>query len=338
MRFSLKALTALALTTTTLVGCGAAGSPMGLGHYRTMSRFGGLGVSPYSLWVLPDQGDGPVLQAINSAQKSIQLEDYMFTLGGASGPVAQALIAKARAGVDVRVILDRAPYGGHNPNPATAQALQAGGVQCQTSSPAFTYTHEKSMVVDGQVAVVMTFNMTNAGVASNREYGVVDTNPQDVADISNVFVADWNRAPVTVSAPNLVVSPINSRAKILALIDSAQSSILLEDEELNDPIVAQHLGAKAKAGVNVRVEVANGTSNAATQQLLASNGVTQFETMTSHYLHAKAIVVDGNRAYVGSENMSSTSLDKNREMGLILTDPACVSTLASTLNQDWQTR
>jgi phosphatidylserine/phosphatidylglycerophosphate/cardiolipin synthase-like enzyme len=45
------------------------------------------------------------------------------------------------------------------------------------------------------------------------------------------------------------------------------------------------------------------------------------------YIHAKAIVADGATVFIGSENISSTSLDKNREMGLILTDHAVVATV-----------
>ena len=43
------------------------------------------------------------------------------------------------------------------------------------------------------------------------------------------------------------------------------------------------------------------------------------------YIHGKAIVVDGTTAYVGSQNFSPSSLDADRELGVITTDPAVVT-------------
>ena len=37
------------------------------------------------------------------------------------------------------------------------------------------------------------------------------------------------------------------------------------------------------------------------------------------YIHAKSIVVDGTAAYVGSENFTTSSLQYNRELGVIVT-------------------
>ena len=50
---------------------------------------------------------------------------------------------------------------------------------------------------------------------------------------------------------------------------------------------------------------------------------------------SKALVVDGMRAYVGSENFTYQSLNQNRELGLIVTDAASVQTIASTIAADY---
>jgi phosphatidylserine/phosphatidylglycerophosphate/cardiolipin synthase-like enzyme len=47
------------------------------------------------------------------------------------------------------------------------------------------------------------------------------------------------------------------------------------------------------------------------------------------------IVADGARAYVGSENLSQTSLDKNREVGLVVTDASSIAPLVSSFETDW---
>jgi phosphatidylserine/phosphatidylglycerophosphate/cardiolipin synthase-like enzyme len=53
------------------------------------------------------------------------------------------------------------------------------------------------------------------------------------------------------------------------------------------------------------------------------------------YMHAKIIVVDGKTAFVGSENISTQSLDRNRELGIIVSDAGVFSTLQSTFQKDW---
>jgi cardiolipin synthase A/B len=39
--------------------------------------------------------------------------------------------------------------------------------------------------------------------------------------------------------------------------------------------------------------------------------------------------------FTGSENFSSTSLDENRELGIVLADPTALATLTHTFEQDW---
>jgi phosphatidylserine/phosphatidylglycerophosphate/cardiolipin synthase-like enzyme len=52
-------------------------------------------------------------------------------------------------------------------------------------------------------------------------------------------------------------------------------------------------------------------------------------------MHAKTIIADSARAYVGSENLTANSLDHNREMGILLTDKALVETIERTALADW---
>jgi cardiolipin synthase A/B len=55
------------------------------------------------------------------------------------------------------------------------------------------------------------------------------------------------------------------------------------------------------------------------------------------YMHAKLMLVDGVRAFVGSINFSTTSLDTNRELGVLLAEPVAPNLLASTFAEDWRT-
>jgi len=53
-------------------------------------------------------------------------------------------------------------------------------------------------------------------------------------------------------------------------------------------------------------------------------------------IHAKAVVADGARAYVGSENFSGGSLGYNRELGVMFSDPAAVAAVGSSIARDFE--
>ena len=58
------------------------------------------------------------------------------------------------------------------------------------------------------------------------------------------------------------------------------------------------------------------------------------DTSSALYIHAKVIDVDGAKAFVGSENFSTASLDYNRELGVITSSTAVLGPLSSTLSSD----
>lgn len=327
------------LCLASLAGCGTATQLTG-GDYGSYSTYATGGNGALSLFVEPNDGATPILDAINQARSSVQVEVYMLTDQAIEG----ALGAAAKRGVNVQVMLDPTPYNPSDPNKplttnqAAAQTLKSQGVKVQWSDPAFRYTHAKTIVVDGQEALICTLNFTNSGVGGNREYGVVDRNPQDVQDLVNIFAADWNRTTYTPTSPDLVVSPTNSQAKLESLFQSAQQSIVLQDEEFSDPTSIALLGQKAHQGVKVEVDLAAPTDipdNATTAQQLEQLGVS-VRYLASPTIHAKMIVVDGVRGYIGSVNLSTNSMTNNREVGLLMTDPGILQTLTSTFTSDWQ--
>ena len=289
------------------------------------------------VFVEPDVGEQVILDAINGAQKSIWLEMYLLT----DKNIIQALENAAGRHLDVRVMLEPHPYGGGSPQ-STLDALQAAGASVEDTSPAFTLTHEKGMIIDGNTAFIMTCNFTYSALnGKNREYGIIDTTPQDVQGAIAIFNADWNRTSVQVTDPNLVVSPNNSRTMLTNLINSAKTSLILEEEEMQDSSMEQALVNAAQRGVTVQVILASPQSGSSNDPngpgiaVLKAGGV-QVKEDTQLIMHAKMIVVDGGSlAFVGSENISTYSLDNNRELGILLTNAQIMSTLQQTFQSDW---
>jgi len=297
----------------------------------------GTGVQGVQVFVEPDAGESPVVNAIESAKKSVWLEMYLMS----DSKVIYALEDAANHGVDVRVMLEPNPFGASPPT-KTMDELKAAGAKVEDSDPSFALTHEKGMVIDGTTAFIMTSNFSRAGLGgysssssyNDRDYGIIDTNSQDVQTVAAIFQADWNRASVQISDPNLVVSPVNSRNDLTTLLNSARSSIFIESEEMNDSSIEQVLANAARRGVKVEVILPSGTSNNAGISAIQPGGV-QVREDSGLYMHAKLIIVDGQKAFVGSENFSAQSLDQNRELGIIIADQGALQTLQNTFQHDW---
>ncbi|MBM3269091.1 MAG: hypothetical protein FJZ01_15740 [Candidatus Sericytochromatia bacterium] len=326
----------------TLAGCGkgpvAVGAFAGIGE-GTVFAPAARAARNVSLFTQPDAGVAPVLDAIRGARKSVDLKVYIFTEQNVLGALKEA---KAR-GVAVRVLMEREPFNPGNPgsglpvNFAMAKSLKEAGITYRWTSDAFNFTHEKAMCIDNATAIIMTSNLTKGAFTKNREYGIIDREPADAAGVAQVFAADWDQRPTQVVSKTLVVSPDNSRSQLSALLESARKSIHVQDEVMGDPATFELLGKKARAGVDVRVQLGHLSGNAdddAKKALLAA-GVTQVRVVSSPTMHAKMALVDGKQAYVGSINFTTNSIEKNREMGVIVDEPRTIASLAATAEKDW---
>ncbi|HEY4035946.1 MAG TPA: phospholipase D-like domain-containing protein [Ktedonobacteraceae bacterium] len=305
----------------------------------------GQGTQGVQVFVEPTAGESVITNAIGQAKQSVWLELYLLT----DSKVVRALEDAAGRGIDVRVMLEPHPYGGGSISPReTLDKLSAAGIKAQPTSSSFSLTHEKGLIIDGQTAYIMTCNLTLAALGvgkstKNREYGIIDNNAQDVQAVIAIFNADWNHSNAQYNDPNLVVSPDNSRNAFASLINGAHKTLAIEAEEMQDSQIEQDLANAAQRGVQVQVILPAGSSSSESDgsdsngqgiSTIKQAGV-QVEEDHHLYMHAKIIVVDSQQAFVGSENISTASLDHNRELGLIVSDQNVLTTLQQTFQQDW---
>jgi phosphatidylserine/phosphatidylglycerophosphate/cardiolipin synthase-like enzyme len=301
----------------------------------------GTGASGLNVFVEPDAGPGPVVDAIRGATKSVWVEMYLLT----NQSVLRALEEDANNGIDVRVMLEQHPYGGGSVSPQeTLDKLKAAGVKAQFSNPSFALTHAKIMLIDSTTVYIMTSNFTNAALGTgsytkNREYDIVDSSSQDVQAVAAIFQADWNRTNASFTDANLVVSPVNARSDFDALIGGAKHTLLVTGEEMQDSGIEQDLVNAAQRGVKVEVilPAPSGSSSDSNSGGIATikQGGVQVREDSRLYMHAKIMIIDGQKAFVGSENISSQSLDRNREIGIIVSDSHVLQVLQQTFQNDW---
>jgi len=300
------------------------------------ARAASAGAGGLSLIVEPAQGLGQIDGDIAAAKHSVDMTMYELD----DTTIEQELVADRRRGVAVRVLLNGGYYGGgFSENDDATSYLRANGVAVRTSSPSFALTHQKTITIDDRTSIVMTLNLTSRYYATTRDFAVLDTQPADVAAIERVFNADWSHNPVTPSAGSgdLVWSP-GAESEQVALIDSARSTVDVENEEMADTYVTAALCDAARRRVKVAVVMTYDSSWREAFDELTACGV-QVRTYAEDaplYIHAKAIVVDGREAFVGSQNFSRTSLQYNRELGIVTSVPGIVSQLAQTFLSDFR--
>jgi phosphatidylserine/phosphatidylglycerophosphate/cardiolipin synthase-like enzyme len=282
------------------------------------------------IFIEPGDGRAPLLDEIEAARETIDLEVYIVT----DDVTLAALEGAQRRGVRVRVILEQHPFGGGGGQEAIFARLQGAGIAVRWGNPAFRFTHIKAMTVDGAVAVIMNQNITSSAFTTNRDFGVVTDEPAAVRTAASIFEADWIRGAEPHPEP-LVVSPTNARQRLLALVQGAQRSLDIYAEVLRDPELLDALAAAEARGVRVRIVISPSPDFVAEQERLSAAGV-EIRLLGNLYVHAKVIIADGERAFVGSQNLSATSLDQNRELGIIVEDAINLARLGRTFEIDFR--
>jgi cardiolipin synthase len=284
----------------------------------------------------PQAGIGPIYELITGAHSSVDLSMYEL-----ADPAAEAdLAGDAAHGVRVRVILDQDLEKSRNAG--AYDYLAAHGVDVRWG-PAGTIYHQKTLTVDDVTSVVMTLNLVAVDYPGTRDFAVIDTNRADVAAIVTTFNADFAGNSVTPpDGTDLVWSPTNAEASILSVINGATRALAVENEEMDDSAVTGALAAAARRGVDVTITMTADPEWDQAFAELARAGVhirLYPDNSAALYIHAKAIVADaglsGQQALVGSQNFSVSSLDYNRELGIITHDPTVVAAVSKALADDY---
>ena len=289
------------------------------------------------LIVEPGAGFSPVYSLINGARRTIDVTMYEFSDTTAEHDLAAA----AKRGVRVRVILDRRAQ---SVNSRANSYFRSHGVAVTWSSPDYRYTHQKTVIIDGTKAVIMTANLTSRYYATSRDFLVTDTERADVSAITAVFNADFAKKTVHPRDGNdLVWSPTDSQDQLIALINDATSSLRIYSEEMGDRTVEKALITAAKRGVDVQVcgENESGEYDSAFAKLArAGIRISYYSSSTGFYIHGKVVEADYGTAhakiFIGSENFSNTSLNQNRELGLIISSHSVMSAIAGTFASDFR--
>lgn len=330
---ALKGLVVVTATAVVTAGCS-------LAHTNAIAAQAASPAAPYTLIQEPDAGMRPVMDLIDSATESVRVVMY----GLADDDAVKKLIAARKRGLAVEVLLNSA-YHGRTTNSAAYSALKAGGVDVKWA-PDSVIVHQKTLIVDKRIAAVGTGNLMEHYYRTGRDAWIIDVVAQDVSAIATTFDGDFESA-----ASNLPLAAINSehllwspgaRPSVLRHLDSATRSVDITAEELSDQATITEIDRVARRGVACRMVLTDNAEWARAISELTSAGCSVHllpADPDALYMHEKSILVDGTTLDIGSTNLTTASLQYNRELTLQLDTtvaPQVISAVAATFTHDYQ--
>jgi len=294
----------------------------------------------YRLITEPEARYQPIYKFISSARKTLDMTMYSLVDPKATA----ALIADAKRGVAVRVLLDSTSAGG---NKATNQPayndLKAHGVKVRWAWPGVLW-HQKSIVRDARAVAVMTCNLDASYYPVIRGWIVITNKPATVAGVEATFNADFkknHRPPTRGVVPKgseLIWSP-GAQSPLVKLIGSARpgTTLYAEDEQLDSAAIDQALVAAAQRGVTVNLTMSDSSDWVTAFNTLVAGGVhvSLYAPTAPLYIQSKAISVNDRTVYVGSINFTTPMMNADRNMGIITTNPTVVRGVTSTMASDF---
>ncbi|MEX2423595.1 MAG: phosphatidylserine/phosphatidylglycerophosphate/cardiolipin synthase family protein [Acidimicrobiia bacterium] len=314
-----------------------------------------------------------MLEAIRGAERTIDLVTFVYWTGQIAVEFAEALSARARAGVRVRIILDA--FGSAPMNPELTEMMINAGVVVERFRPMVRWkmwesdhrTHRKILVVDERVGF-------SGGVGIAEEWQGDARNPQEwrethfriegpaVLGLRAAFLTDWRDCghSLDVSDIETEIPPksgdveiavidgsaqigLNDAERVLeALVVGAAQRILIQTPYLNPvPELSELLGEAAQRGVSIDIVIPGPHLDKRIADVVAEEhaaallglGIRVWRYQPT-MMHVKAVLVDGVIGLVGSVNVNRRSVEKDEEVGMLILDRDVVANLETHFRED----
>lgn len=310
-------------------------------------QFGGVSSSPPSAKVIvrqlediqnisgsffrsPGESLEKELTTFNGAATSLDLRTYEFT----HKDFKTALKNLAQNDVNVRIIIEDNKYKQFQ---NTLKVLNQDfswyqNIQLKSDKQMGTeYQHAKVNLIDSGF-IIQTANLTKSSFASNREHFFQSYDSGVWQSLHTIFDKDRNGEKLTMKDihPNLVICNINCRGVIENLLNSAQNSIIIQTQYITDDVLRAILKTK-KDLPEFKMLVADTDDNTDLVNYFGSDHAKKF---TQYYNHTKMILIDHEILLLGSMNLSTNSLDNNREIWILLLDPTIINEFATQFYKD----
>ena len=318
-----------------------------------------------------EQAYAAVIELLRGAQRSIHVSTLIVGDDEVGAAIVAVLEDKARAGVEVRLLIDG--FFKFRANGRQLASLVRAGGKLAWFAPVWHIPfrqrtnlrlHRKIILVDAEVALVGGMNlaieyMGPTPLASRwRDLSFRIRGPV-IADLGPVFSADWAYATgERLDAPAATAPTGGAEVQIVASgpdaandrIYDAFLSLIFEARRrlwiatpyfVPDEALVRALILAARRGVDVRIAVP-ARSNHRPADLAGGSYLREVSEAGGQIccyepgmLHAKGVLVDDRLAVVGSANLDMRSLFLDYEISLFISSPPEVSTIARWFESLW---
>ncbi len=312
------------------------------------------------LTVLPEDGRSIYFEAIDGAREEILIEICVLE----DPQILQHLNAALQRGVAVRAIVDFRKYT-HLPSEREhlSRYLTSAGGELHLSNPVFPRSFPKIILVDSALVVYGSACLDQTTFLVYRDFATTCTDPVVVGQLRQLFENDWQYSAAVgqtpavfnptspISSSDLIISPVNSAERMVGFYQSALQTLDVYSEILGNAVLESELVAAVVRGVRVRLispfRVNGGSPETQNRQVASLSALSALgvnvhvngrQNPALPYMHARAAIVDGQSAYLGSISLSPDSAVFNREMGLIFRDSLTVEQLQAQFDSDYDSR
>ena len=314
-----------------------------------------------------------MLAAIRGARKTIDLEFYIYWDGEIGRQFAEVLAERARAGVQVKIILDA--VGSATMSRSLIDFMRRNGIDLEWYHPLRWYTlsrfnhrtHRKLLVVDGTIGFsggvgIADVWLGDADARNHWRETMIRIEGPVVTQMQFAFMDNWvksrgeiltgldyfpevapcgtHRTQVIKSSP----SEGSSTVKLLYVISivSAKKSICINNGYfIPDADTIRALEGAVRRGVDVRVIVPGVFTDVPIvrqasrwhYELLLRHGIRIFEYKPT-MMHAKTMVVDGLWTTIGSSNFDDRSFRLNDEVNVNVYDSSVAAQMETMFEED----
>lgn len=271
------------------------------------------------LLIQPGDGIDRLVKGIKKAKKSVEIVLFRFD----RSEIEEALVNAVERGVFVHALIAFTNRGGEeNLRKLETHFLAKGITVARTAGDLVRY-HGKMMIVDRKELYILAFNFTHIDIDHSRSFGLITRNPKLVQEAGRLFKADTKRQVYNPGNAKFVVSPLNARKEIAALIKGAKRELLIYDPKVSDRAMLRLLAERKDKGVDIRI-----IGDVSGDRIPARE-------LARMRLHTRVIIRDRQQAFVGSQSLRQLELDARREIGVIFRDGKVIASLVRTFEEDW---
>ncbi len=271
-----------------------------------------------------------IVELINNAENEIFLEVYMLT----EKRIQESLIKAHNRWIELKIILEKDPYMAYSINDKAYNKLQKAWIDIIWSSKSnYSFNHSKILIID-DLSIISTGNFSYSTFTKNRDFFIFTEDLNTKNKLKENFYNDYNSTKINIFDNNLIFSPNSSRIKFEKLFDEAERDIKMYFQYLkDDELVNKLINIKKEKNISIEIIIPN-TATEDENTIKLKNAWINILVLPKYKMHAKAILVDEKYLFIWSINFSTYSIDRNREIWILIKNKNIIDEFLAIFSQD----